>query len=134
MGAPYFNEGVGQGGFVTNFGTASGDIPNVVFESWDPHRPSAHIIDQADQFGGPLKSAGVAGFPTCQAVVQLPYANGVPTEVPLGAIATAPNDHGGGTWVVIGVSASYRQGDYFKANLTLKLSDQPPPPPLFGDI
>lgn len=116
MGAPYFNEGVGQGGFVGAFANAG----NVIIESWDPHKPSSHIIDQPDQFGGPLKWAGVAGFQTCQAVAQLPFNGGVLTEIQLGDTVVAPADHGGGTWVVIDVGETYRAGDYHKANLGLK--------------
>lgn len=117
MSVPFYNEGVGQGGFIGNF-TAAGQV---VIESWSKDKPSSHIIDQPDQFGGPNKWAGVAGFETASALVQLPFSNNALTEIALGEQVTAPDDHGGGTYVVVSVGETFQVGDYFKANLGLKL-------------
>ena len=117
MSAPYHNEGVGQGGFVGVFTLAG----NVILESWNRDKPSSHIIDQPDQFGGPNKWAGVAGFETASALAQLPFDGANVTEIALGEQVIAPSDHGGGTWTVVSVGESFQIGDYFKANLGLKL-------------
>jgi len=119
MSAPYYNEGVGQGGFIGSF-SASG---NVVVESWGKEIPSSHLINQPDQFGGPLKAAGVAGFKTTSALVQLPFdptGNPPVTEIQLGELVTAPDTHGGETWFVFAVGETFQVGDYFKANLSLQ--------------
>lgn len=116
MSSVYYNEGVGQGGFIGTFATAGA----VVIESWDPDKPSSHLIQQPDQFGGPLKQAGVAGFQSCQAVVQLPFNGATVTEIQLGDTVTAPADHGGGTWFVSHAGETFRVGDYFKSNLQLQ--------------
>lgn len=117
MSAPYYNEGVGQGGFIGSFTNAG----NVVVESWSKDKPSSHIIDQPDQFGGPNKWAGVAGFETASALVQLPFDGTNVTEIHLGEQVTEPVDRGGRTYVVVSVGETFQAGDYFKANLGLKL-------------
>ena len=116
MSVPFHNEGVGQGGFIGVFSTAG----NVILESWAKDTPSSHIINQPDQYGGPLKWAGVAGFETASALAQLPFDGATLTEILLGETVDAPADHGGGTWVVIGRSETFQIGDYFKANLSLQ--------------
>jgi len=117
MSAPFYNEGVGQGGFIGAFSVAG----TVTIESWSPDKPVAHMINQPDQYGGPLKWAAVAGFRTCSALVQLPFDGETLTEITQGETVAAPADHGGGTWVVCAVSETFQIGDYFKANLTLQL-------------
>lgn len=117
MSAPFYNEGVGQGGFIGSFSAAG----NVIIESWSRENPAAHVINQPDQFGGPLKFAAVAGFRTASALVQLPFDGTNLTEILQGELVTAPADHGGGTWVVITVGETFQAGDYFKANLGLQL-------------
>lgn len=114
----FYSEGVGQGGFIADFTTAG----NVVIESFSKDIPASHVIDQPDQFGGPLKWAAVAGFVTATALAQLPFdaVHGL-TEIGQGDQFTAPDDHGGGTYVVVTVGETFQIGDYFKANLGLKL-------------
>lgn len=114
--SPYYNEGVGHGGFVATFTTAG----SIVVESLNKDKPSAHVINQSDDIGAPLKWAGVAGFQGASATVQLPVTGGTVTEITLGDDFTAPSTHGGGSYVVIGVSESFQVGDYWKANLTLQ--------------
>lgn len=119
MPAPYYSDGsVGEGGFIGAFNLAG----NVIVESFTRDRPSSHIIDQPDQYGGPLKWAGVAGFETASALVQLPFNAGVLTQIALGDFFIAPVDHGAGKWVVTSVGETFQIGDYFKANLGLKLT------------
>lgn len=117
MSLPFYDEGVGQGGFIGAFSAAG----NVVLESWNKENPASHIIDQSDQIGAPLKWAGVVGFKTASALAQLPFDGANLTEILQGEQVTAPASHGGGTWVVIAVGETFQVGDYFKANLTLKL-------------
>lgn len=116
MSAPYRNEGVGQGGFIGTFSLAG----VVTVESWQKAAPSAHLILQNDQFGGPNKSAGIAGWQTISALVQLPFDGANTTEIQKGETVDAPTaTHGGGTWYVTDVGETFQVGDYFKANLTL---------------
>ncbi len=117
MALPYYNEGVGQGGFVAVFSTAG----NVVLESFNRSKPSSHIINQPDEIGAPLKWLGVAGFETVSLLAQLPVTAGVPTTIALGEQFTAPATHGGGTYVICDVGEAYQVGDYWKANLTGQL-------------
>jgi len=116
MSAPFHNEGVGQGGFIANFLTAG----LVILESWNKDTPAAHVINQPDQYGGPLKWAGVGGFETAAALAQLPFDGTTLTEVQQGDQVTAPDTHGGGTWIVVSKGETFQIGDYFKANLTLQ--------------
>lgn len=116
MSEPYYNEGVGQGGFVATFTTAG----SVVVESFTKDNPSSHIINQPTALGAPSKWAGVSGFKTASALVQLPVTAGTVTEIVLGDDFTAPSTHGGGNYVVIGVSEAFQIGDYWKANLSLQ--------------
>lgn len=117
----YYNEGVGHGGFAATFATAGA----IIVESFNKDKPSSHLINQSDQRGVPLKWAGVAGFQTASATVQLPVTGSgdavVVTEVALGDYFTAPATHGGGVWAVTGVGESFNVGDYWKANLQLQL-------------
>ena len=117
MSEPYYNEGVGHGGFVATFTTAG----SVVVESLTKDRPSSHIINQPTQLGAPLKWAAVSGVKTASALVQLPVATGTVTEITLGDDFTAPSTHGGGNYVVVGYSGAFQMGDYWKANLSLQL-------------
>lgn len=116
----YYNEGVGHGGFLATFATAG----SIVVESLTKEKPSAHVINQGDQIGAPLKWAGVAGFETATAVVQLPTATAggttTVTEISPGDSFTAPSTHGGGSYVVTNASEAFQVGDYWKANLTLQ--------------
>lgn len=115
MSEPYYNEGVGHGGFVATFTVAG----SVVVESFNPSQSSSHIIQQSNQIGAPLKWAGVSGFATASATVQLPVANGAAVLIALGDDFTAPSSHGGGSWVVTERSEAFAVGDYWKSNLTL---------------
>lgn len=112
----FYNEGVGHGGFVATFTTAG----SIVVESLTKDKPSAHIINQSDSLGAPSKWAGVAGFQTASAVVQLPVTTGTVTEIVLGDDFTAPSTHGGGAYVVTNCSEAFQVGDYWKATLQLQ--------------
>lgn len=117
MSAPFYTEGVGQGGFIAVFSAAG----SVVVESLGKDNPASHIIQQPDQFGGPLKWAGVGGFKVGSALVQLPFDGTVVTEILQGEEFTVPASHGGGVYVVTNVGATFQIGDYFKANLSVNL-------------
>lgn len=119
MSAPFYTEGVGQGGFIATFSVAG----DVIVESLGKDNPASHIIQQPDQFGGPLKWAGVGGFKVGSVLVQLPFggAPAVVTEIQQGETFTVPDSHGGGVYVVTNVGATFQIGDYFKANLSVNL-------------
>jgi hypothetical protein len=117
MSEPYYNEGVGQGGFIATF-TLAGDL---VVESLGKDDPSSHIIQQPNQVGAPLKWAGVSGFKVGSCLVQLPFDGNNVTEVKKGEQFTVPDSHGGGIYVVTNVGATFQVGDYHKANLSINL-------------
>lgn len=116
MSAPYYNEGVGQGGFIGNFSVTG----NVIVESFSPDEPTSHLINQPDQFGGPLQAAAVAGFDGASMLVQLPFDGSKVTKIQRGETVTVPDSHGGGTYFVHTVGSTFQIGDYFKANLSLQ--------------
>lgn len=116
MSDPYYNEGVGHGGFVATYTTAG----SVVMESFNRDRPSSHVINVPTAIGAPSKWAGVSGFETASGTAQLPVTAGTVTLIGLGDDFTAPSTHGGGSWVVINVGAAFQMGDYWKAAVTLQ--------------
>lgn len=116
MADPFYNEGVGHGGFVATFTTAG----SVTIEGFTRDRPSSHVINVPTAIGAPSKWAGVSGFETASATAQLPVTAGTVTLLTLGDDMTAPSTHGGGSWVIIGVSAAFQLGDYWKANVTFQ--------------
>lgn len=116
MSAPFYNEGLGQGAFVAGFQTAG----NVILENFTRDRSLAHDIQQNDQFGGPLKFAGVAGPVTGSITAQLNVVAGVVQPIPQGDRFTAPATHGNGVWIVMSVGETYAAGDYWKATLQIK--------------
>ena len=113
----FFNEGVGHGAFVANFASAGA----VILENFSRETPEGHAILQSNQIGAPLKSAAVAGFITATATAQLNVIAGVAQPIPQGDTFTAPATHRGGSFYVTSVGESYAVGEYWKANIQLRL-------------
>jgi len=112
-----FNEGVGHGAFAATFSTAG----TVILENWSVDKPEAHAILQSNQIGSPLKSASVSGFQSASATAQLNVVGGNVQLIQQGEALTVPNTHGGGRYYVYSISEAYAVGDYWKANLSLRL-------------
>ena len=111
--------GVGHGAFVAQFAAAG----YVVLEDFNPDFPSK-IIEQGNQIGAPLKQAGVQAFQSASVTAQIPVDNtgNNPTFILLGDYFTAPANYGGGRWWVSKVGESFRAGEYWKANLEMRLA------------
>lgn len=116
----FFNDGgVGHGGFVATFATAGA----IILDPWSPKYPSK-TIEQGNQIGAPLKQASVAGFPTASATAQIPVDNtgNTPTFINNGDSFTAPPAYGGGKWYVDDVGETFQSGQFWKAELSLRLA------------
>jgi len=111
--------GVGHGAFVATFNTAG----FVELEDFSPEFPSK-IIAQGNHIGAPLKQCGVQEFQNASCVAQIPVDNtgNNPTFILLGDYFTAPNNYGGGRWWVAEVGDTFRAGEYWKANVKLRLA------------
>ncbi len=122
----FFNDGgVGHGGFVANFNTAG----DVIIDPFSPKFPST-TIEQGNQVGAPLKQASVSKFATASATAQIPVDNtgNNPTFIVKGDYFTAPSNYGGGTWYVDDVGETYQSGQFWKAELGLRLIYNGTPP------
>ena len=116
----FFNDGgVGHGGFVANFALAG----QVIIDPFSPKYPSTNI-KQGNQIGAPLKQASVADFPTASATAQIPVDNtgNNPIFIQLGDYFIAPNNYGGGKWYVDDVGETFQSGQFWKAELSLRLA------------
>ena len=116
----FFNDGgVGHGGFVAVFATAG----SVILDPFSPKYPSKNIA-QGNQIGAPLKQASVAEFPTATATAQTPVDNtgNNPTFIQLGDYFTAPANYGGQKWYVDDVGDTFQSGQFWKAELGLRLA------------
>ncbi len=116
----FFNDGgVGHGGFVANFAQAG----SVILDPFSPKYPST-TIEQGNQIGAPLKQANVSKFPTASATAQIPVDNGGnnPTFIQLGDNFIAPANYGGGRWYVDDVGETFQSGQFWKAELSLRLA------------
>lgn len=116
----FFNDGgVGHGAFVATFAAAG----VVVIEGFNPKFPST-TIEQGNQIGAPLKQASVSKFPTATATAQIPVDNtgNNPTFILRGDSFIAPANFGGGKWYVDDVGETFRAGEYWKAELGLRLA------------
>ena len=116
----FFNDGgVGHGGFVANFAAAG----QVILDPFSPKYPSKTIA-QGNQIGAPLKQASVAEFPTATATAQIPVDNtgNNPSFIANGDYFTAPNNYGGGKWYVDDVGETFQSGQFWKAELNLRLA------------
>ena len=116
--------GVGHGGFVANFNVAG----FVIIDPFNPKYPSM-TIEQGNQIGAPLKQASVLKFATATATAQIPIGGGgAPTFILLGDYFTAPANYGGGVWYVEDVGDTFASGQFWKAELTLRLVYNGVPP------
>jgi hypothetical protein len=116
----FFNDGgVGHGGFVANFATSGA----VIIDPFNAKFPST-TIEQGNQIGAPLKQASVAKFPTATCTAQIPVDNtgNNPTFILLGDYFTAPANYGGGKWYVDDVGETFQAGQFWKAELGLRLA------------
>jgi hypothetical protein len=116
----FFNDGgVGHGGFVANFNTAG----QVILDPFSPKYPSKTIA-QGNQIGAPLKQASVNEFPTATATAQIPVDNtgNNPTFIVNGDYFIAPANYGGGKWYVDDVGETFQSGQFWKAELNLRLA------------
>lgn len=116
----FFNDGgVGHGGFVAVFAVAG----SVIIDPFSPKFPST-TIEQGNQIGAPLKQASVQKFPTASATAQIPVDNtgNNPTFILLGDYFIAPANYGGGKWYVDDVGETFQSGQFWKAELSLRLA------------
>lgn len=117
MSTPYVDNAV-------PFGSRTETINTLVyvFEHISIKRPSK-IIERPDQIGQPNGWVAVPGFPTGTAVVQI--ANAATPRLNIGDRFTDDFGNGAEVWVVVDSDNPFPIHDYWKQNVTIRLSPNP---------
>ena len=94
-----------------------------VFENISIKRPSK-IIERPNQIGEPNGWVSISGFPTGTGVAQL--ATSATDRLVNGDKFVDDFGHGSETWVVVDTDDPFPMHDYWKQNVTIRLSPNPP--------
>jgi hypothetical protein len=94
-----------------------------VFENITIKRPSK-IIERPNQIGEPNGWVSVSGFPTGTATAQI--ATSATARLVNGDKFEDDFGHGTETWVIVDTDDPFPMHDYWKQNVTIRLSPNPP--------
>src|SRR5262245_36982528 len=123
--ATYVDNAVPFGSRTEELMRAGSPLGTYVFENISLTRPGK-VGERHDEIGQPNGWWVVAGFPHGTGVVQIPTADADYPQI--GDYFEDEFGTGTGTerWVIVDTTEPYAMNDYFKMNVTIRLSPNPP--------